>query len=162
MNKATLVAVVMLVVVAAGTMLVHRSLRVAQERPAVQRLESQSRLKQFAAALAAYREHHQAWPTSLAVLIRDAHLGLGANAVRGGGVYRYRRPPADAGGDYVVMWSETNHAGVSRGELWGGEGQVADHDIPPVAYILDADLRVEELGLDEFARRAPHPAGGTD
>jgi hypothetical protein len=162
MNKATLVAVVLLLVVAAGAMVVNRSLRVAQERPAVQRLESQSRLRQFAAAIAAYRDHHGAWPSSLAVVIRDAHLGLGANAVRGGGVYRYRCPPADAGGGYVVMWSELNHAGIKRGEPWGGEGQVADRDIPAVAYILDANLNVEELDLDEFARRAPRPIGGAD
>jgi hypothetical protein len=154
-NKATLVAVIMLLVVAAGALLVHRSLRVAQERPAVQRLESQSRLRQFAAAFATYRERHGEWPPSLAVLVREAHLGLGANAVRGGGVYRYRRPPADAPGSYVVMWSGTNHAGVGRGEPWGGEGQVADHDIPPVAYVLDAALQVEELTIEEFTRRAP-------
>ena len=34
---------------------------------------------------------------------------------------------------------------------------VSAADVPPAAYVLDAGLKVEELTLDEFARRAPAP-----
>ena len=157
MNKATLVAILMLAVLAAGAMLVNRSLRSATERPAVQRLASQARLKEFAAALQAYRDHHQAWPDGLGQLLKDAHLGIMAPAVRGAGVYRYRRPPADAPPDYVVMWSDTNHAGIARGEPWGAAGEVAKDDVPPIAYVLTAGGEVDGLDEAAFKRRAPAP-----
>jgi type II secretory pathway pseudopilin PulG len=157
MKKSTVAILVALVVLAAGVLLVHQNLRTAQERPTVQRQVSRQRLQQFAEALGAYRQAHGAWPDSLLQVVREARLGFGANAVRGAGIYRYRKPPAGTADDYVVMWSDTNHAGVKAGQPWGGEGQVAAADVPPVAYILNAGLKVEELGLDEFVRRAPAP-----
>lgn len=159
MNKATLIAVLMLAVLAGGALLVNRSLRSATERPAVQRLASQARLKEFAAALQAYRDHHHAWPDGLGELLKDAHLGMMAPVVRGAGVYRYRRPPAEAPPDYVVMWSDTNHAGIARGEPWGAVGEIAKEPVPPIAYVLTAGGEVEALDEADFKLRAPAPAG---
>ncbi len=144
---------VLVVVLAAGAMLVNREFKQAQERPSVQRLESQRRLRQFAAALDAYRTQHRAWPDQLFQLMKDQRMGFGANLVRGGGSYRYHRPSAADAGDRLVMWSDMPHRGIAAGEPWGGEGGIAITGHPPVGYVLTKDLSVLELPLDDWKRR---------
>jgi hypothetical protein len=53
------------------------------------------------------------------------------------------------------VWSDRPHDGVKAGEPWGGEGRHADHDVPPVAYVITADCTVRELAPDDWARRIP-------
>ncbi len=151
-------SIVFVVVMAVGALLVGREFRQAQERPGVQRLESQRRLGQFAAALAAYQGRHHDWPDNLFQVMKDQHLGFGANLVRGGGTYRYRKPGRDDGADRVVMWSDLPHQGVKAGEPWGGEGEVATSDHPPVSYVLTRDLRIEEVGLEAWRTRTGQAA----
>jgi hypothetical protein len=128
----------------------------------VQRIESYKRLQQLASAFRAYhRDHHGAWPDHLADMLREQRLGLGYSLVRGAGLYQYRKPPAAAPGDWIIMWSETNHAGVPKGAPFGAEGEVALADIPPIAYVLRADLTVDELSLEQLDQRMsalPPPA----
>ncbi len=155
MSKASMLTIALLLVLGLGTLLVNREFREAAARPAVQRLESQRRLRQFSDALTAYRQQHAAWPDSLFSLMKDQHLRFGSNLVRGGGTYLYREPPADAPADYVVMWSEIAHAGARIGEPWGGRGEVATAEHPPVSYVVTVSLRVEELDVDSWRRRAP-------
>jgi hypothetical protein len=158
MSKATVLVLITLVLIGGGALLVNREFRDAQQRPAVQRLDSQRRLCQFAAAIAAYRDRHHAWPDRLLSLVHDQRLGFGANLVRGGGSYRYRPPPAGAREDAVVMWSESMHRAVRAGEAWGAEGEVAARDQPAVSYVLNAALAVEELDAAAWRQRVP----GTD
>jgi hypothetical protein len=160
MNKATIVTVLLLAVVALGAVLVHHELRSAQERPAVQRQLSRARLDQLAAALKVYRERHAAWPDLIGQLLHDAKLPLTTTMVRGAGVYRYRKPAADAAPGQVVVWSETLHAGVAKGEPWGGEGQVAEADVPPVGYVITSELTVEALDPATHATRIPKASIG--
>lgn len=155
MNKATILALILLAVLAAGALLVQHEMKTATERPAVQRQLSQSRLAQLAAALTAYRETNQAWPDTTARLLRAAKLPPTAALVRGAGMYRYQRPADGAAPDTLVMWSDRPHDGVKAGDPWGGEGQHAERDIPPVAYVITADGKVRELAPDEWARRIP-------
>ncbi len=160
MNKATIFAIILLVVLAAGAVLVQHEMKTATERPAVQRKLSQSRLAQLAAALIAYREANKVWPDTTAQLLRAAHLPATATLVRGAGIYRYRRPADGASPDTVVMWSDRPHDGVKAGEPWGGEGQHAEHDVPPVAYVITADCTVRELVPADRARLIPTAADG--
>jgi hypothetical protein len=84
--------------------------------------------------------------------MRDQHLGFGANLVRGGGTYHYRKPAADDAPDRPVMWSDTPHRAVLAGEPWGGEGGIATTDHPAVAFVLTRDLRVQELSVEALNR----------
>jgi type II secretory pathway pseudopilin PulG len=165
MNKATILAVILLAIIAAGALMVNREMRDAQERPAVQRQLSQARLAQFAEALRQYRADHQAWPDTTAQLLRAAKMPQTSTLVRGAGLYRYRKPPADAAPDALVMWSERVHDGVAAGQPWGGEGQRTEQPIPPAAYAITAALEVVTLTPEEWARRKPpeesHAAGST-
>lgn len=158
MNKATILAVILLAVIAAGAALVQHEMKTATERPAVQRQLSQSRLAQLAAALTVYRETNKAWPDTTGQLLRAARLPATATLVRGAGTYRYRRPADGAPPDTVVMWSDRPHDGVKAGEPWGGEGQHAERDVPPVAYVITADCAVRELAPDDWAHRIPTAA----
>jgi hypothetical protein len=154
MNRAPIIGLVVLVTVAFGFALVNRQLQAARERPAVQRIESYKRLQQLAAAFRIYRRDHQgAWPEHLGDMLKEQHLGLGFSLVRGAGVYQYRKPPAGAPGDWIIMWSETNHAGVAKGAPFGAAGEVAQQDIPPIAYVLRRDLAVDELTLEQLDGR---------
>jgi type II secretory pathway pseudopilin PulG len=155
MNKATILAVILLAIIAAGALLVNREMREAQERPAVQRQLSQARLAQFAEALRQYRTEHQTWPDTTAQLLRAAKLPQTSTLVRGAGLYRYRKPPADAAPETLVMWSERVHDGVAAGQPWGGEGQLADQPIPPAAYAITTALEVVTLTPEEWAKRKP-------
>lgn len=158
MNKATILTVIFLAVLAAGALLVQQEMKTATERPAVQRQLSHSRLTQLAAALTAYRETHKVWPDNTAQLLRAAHLPPTATLVRGAGTYRYRKPAAGAPPETIVVWSDRPHDGVKAGEPWGGEGQRAERDVPPVAYVVTADAQVRELAPEEWSRRIPLPA----
>lgn len=155
MNKATILAVILLAIIAAGALMVNREMRDATARPAVQRQLSQARLVQFAEALKQYRSENHTWPDTTAQLLRAAKLPQTATMIRGAGIYRYRKPPADATPDTLVMWSERLHDGVAVGEPWGGEGQVADKAIPPIGYALGTELTLLELTPEEWARRKP-------
>lgn len=160
MSRAAWITVVFSIIMGVGALMVYRSFRSAEERPAVQRQLSEMRLQQFAEAIAVYRSRHGAWPANLFQLMRDAKLPFGANAVRGGGLYAYRPPPPGASDDTVVMASDRCHAAVGAGAPWGGEGQVAAQDIPAVTYVLTAGGRVEALSEAERDRRWK-PATGT-
>jgi hypothetical protein len=160
MSKASVITLVMIVLFAAGALLVNREFTQAQERPSVQRLESRRRLVQFATAIEHYRASHQAWPDTLFQLMKDQHLGFGANLVRGAGTYRYRRPEADDAPDRPVMWSDQPHRAVLAGEPWGGEGDIATRDHPAVAFVLTRDLRVEErIFVSGASPPVPHDLG---
>lgn len=155
MNKATILAVILLAIIAAGALMVNREMRDAQERPAVQRQLSQARLAQFAEALKQYRADHQVWPDTTAQLLRAAKLPQTSTLVRGAGIYRYRKPSADAAGDTLVIWSDRVHDGVAAGEPWGSEGQKAEKPVPPTAYAITASLEVVALTPDEWSKRKP-------
>lgn len=160
MNKATILALILLAVLAAGAVLVQHEMKSATERPAVQRQLSQSRLAQLAAALTAYRETNQAWPDTTSRLLRAAKLPATATLVRGAGTYRYRRPAEGSPPGTVVVWSDRPHDGVKAGDPWGSEGQRAERDVPPVAYVITADGNVLALAPDEWAKRIPLPSSG--
>lgn len=155
MNKATILAVILLAIIAAGALLVNREMRDAQERPAVQRQLSQARLAQFAEALKQYRADHQSWPDTTTQLLRAAKMPQTSTLVRGAGIYRYRKPDADAAPDSLVMWSDRMHDGVAAGEPWGGEGQKTDKAIPPAGYALTVALEVVTLTQDDWIKRTP-------
>ena len=155
MNKATILAVILLAIIAAGALMVNREMRDAQERPAVQRQLSQARLAQFVDALKQYRADHQSWPDTTTQLLRAGKLPQTSTLVRGAGIYRYRKPAGDAPADALVMWSDRVHDGVAVGAPWGGEGQKADKPIPPIAYAITAALEVVTLTPDEWAKRKP-------
>jgi hypothetical protein len=155
MNKATILAIIMLAIIAGGALMVNREMRDAQARPAVQRALSQTRLAQFARALKQYQADHHSWPDTTPQLLRAANLPATGTMVRGAGIYRYRKPAADAAKDVLVMWSDRPHDGVAVGEPWGGENQVTDKAVPPVAYVLTAGLEVLALSPDEWAKRKP-------
>jgi hypothetical protein len=153
MSRAAWYTVVFVLIMAGGAIAVHRSFREAQARPAVQRQLSELRLKQIAEAVATYRERHAAWPDTLFTLMRDANLPFGFNAVRGTGQYAYRKPAANADQHTIIVASDGFHAGVHAGEPWGGEGDIATKDVPPVAYVINAALQIEALSPDERDRR---------
>lgn len=155
MNKATILAVILLAIIAAGALMVNREMRDAQERPAVQRQLSQARLAQFVEALKQYRADHQGWPDTTAQLLRAAKLPQTSTLVRGAGIYRYRKPAADAPADLLVIWSDRMHDGVAVGEPWGGEGEKTDKPIPPVAYAVTAGLEILTLTPEEWTTRKP-------
>ncbi len=155
MNKATILALMLLVVLAAGALLVNREMRDAQGRHSVQRQMSQARLAQFADAITHYRIRYQSWPDTTAQLLRASNLPATSTMVRGAGIYRYRKPTVDAGADTLVMWSDRPHEGVGAGEPWGAEGERADKPVPAVAYVLTAALEVQGLSPEEWARRRP-------
>lgn len=155
MNKATILAIILLAIIAAGALMVNREMRDATARPAVQRQLSQARLAQFAEALKQYQADHQTWPDTTAQLLRVGKLPATSTMVRGAGIYRYRKPAAAAPADTLVMWSDRPHDGVAVGEPWGGEGQVTDKAIPPTAYVLTAGLEVVALSPEEWAKRKP-------
>ena len=151
MNSSRLVAFILLAVLALGAVLVAREFRQVMTQPAVQRGIHRHALEQMAEALRSYRRDQHAWPDNLLKLFKQQGLNLGANHG-----YSYRKPPADAADDYVVMWSDAWLPGAKQGDPWT-ETQRAERDIPPVAYALDAALRIQELSLDEAAKRLPKP-----
>ena len=155
MNKATILAIIMLATIAGGAVLVNRAMRHAQARPSVQRQLSQTRLAQFAEAIKQYRVAQQTWPDTTAQLLRTAQLPPTSTIVRGAGMYRYRKPPANAPTEMVVMWSDRPHDGVAVGEPWGGEGETAKQAIPPIAYVLTAALEVQALSPEDWTKRKP-------
>lgn len=155
MNKATILAIILLAILAAGALLVNRELRDATARPAVQRQLSQARLAQFAEAIRHYQADHRTWPDTTQQLLRAANMPPTSTMVRGAGLYRYRKPAVDAPKDTLVMWSDRPHDGVAAGEPWGGENQVADKAVPAIAYALTAGLEVVALSPEEWAARKP-------
>ena len=158
MARAPVIGLIVLVTVAVGFALVDRRLQAARERPAVQRIESVKRLQQLAIFFRGYHSvHHGAWPERVGDMLREQHIGQGATLVRGAGIYQYRKPPAGAPGDWIIMWSETNHAGVAQGAPFGATGEVALKDIPPIAYVLRKDLTVDELTLEQLDQRLAVP-----
>ena len=159
MNKATILAIILLAIIAAGALLVNREMRDATARPAVQRQLSQARLAQFADALRQYQADHLTWPDTMPQLLRAAKLPANSTLVRGAGIYRYRKPGADAPRDTVVMWSDRPHDGVAAGEPWGAENQVTDQAVPPTAYALTAGLEVVALSPAEWSARKPADDG---
>jgi hypothetical protein len=162
MSKASVFAMIILICFAIGAALVNHNLEAARERPSVQRLDSYNRLKRLASSFRSYlNSHHGQWPEHWSDFLHDQRLGLGVNLVKGGGLYLYRKPPADALADYIIMWSDTNHAVIPKGQQWGSSGQIAAQDIPGVAFVLNASLQVEELTLEEFAKRSPTIVGAS-
>jgi hypothetical protein len=157
MNKATILALVLLAVLAAGAVMVQHEMKSATERPAVQRQLSQTRLGQLAAALGTYRKANHEWPDTMGRLLRAANLAPTAALVRGAGTYHYRAPAADAPPGTVVVWSDRLHAGIKAGEPWGAEGQHAEHDIDPVGYVITVDGRVHEWDQAEWEKQVPKP-----
>lgn len=155
MNKATILAIILLAIIAAGALMVNREMRDATARPAVQRQLSQARLAQFAEAIRQYQVEHQIWPDTMPQLLRAAKLPATSTMVRGAGIYRYRKPAAGAPKDTLVMWGDRPHDGVAAGEPWGAEDQVADQAVPPTAYALTAGLEVVALSPEEWAARKP-------
>ena len=155
MNKATILAIILLAIIAGGALMVNREMRDATARPAVQRQLSQARLAQFAEALKQYQADHQTWPDTTQQLLRAAKMPTTSIMVRGAGIYRYRKPAADAPKDFLVMWSDRPHDGVAAGEPWGGENQLTDKAIPPLAYALTAGLEVVTLSPEDWAKRKP-------
>jgi hypothetical protein len=155
MNKATILAIILLAIIAAGALMVNREMQDAQARPAVQRQLSQARLAQFVEALKQYQGEHHAWPDTTAQLLRDAKLPPASTMVRGAGIYRYRKPAADAAPDALVLWSDRVHDRVAAGEQWGGEGQKTGQAVPPVAYAITKALEIVILTPDEWAKRKP-------
>lgn len=161
MNKATILAVILLAIIAGGALLVNREMRDATARPAVQRQLSQARLAQFAEALKHYQAEHGTWPDTTPQLLRAARLPANSTLVRGAGIYRYRKPVGGAPQDTVVMWSDRPHDGVAAGEPWGAENQVTEQAVPPTAYALTAGLEVVALSPEEWAARKPADDGAT-
>ncbi len=155
MNKATILAIILLVIVAVGALMVNREMRDAQARHAVQRQMSQARLAQFAEALKHYRVAFQTWPDTTAQLLRAGNLPATSTMVRGAGIYRYRKPATNAATDALVMWSDRPHDGVAVGEPWGAEGQKAEQPVPPIAYVLTLALEIQGISPDEWAKRKP-------
>ena len=155
MNKATILAIILLAIIAGGALMVNREMRDATARPAVQRQLSQARLAQLAEALKQYQADHQTWPDTTQQLLRAGKFPTTSIMVRGAGIYRYRKPAADAPKDALVMWSDRPHDGVVAGESWGGENQVTDKAVPPTAYALTAGLEVVALSPEEWAKRKP-------
>jgi type II secretory pathway pseudopilin PulG len=155
MNKATILAIILLAIIAAGALMVNREMRDATARPAVQRQLSQARLAQFAEALKHYRTEHQTWPDTTQQLLRAGKFPATSTMIRGAGIYRYRKPAADAPSDTLVMWSDRPHDGVAAGEPWGAENQITDTAIPATAYALTAGLEVVALSPEEWAKRKP-------
>ena len=155
MNKATILAIMTLAVIAGLAVLVNRAMRDAQARPSVQRQLSQARLAQFAEAIKQYRDVHHVWPDSTAQLLRAAKLPPTSTVVRGAGMYRYHKPPLNAPLDLLVMWSDRPHDPVAIGESWGGEGETAKQAIPPLAYVLTSALEVVALSPDDWTKRKP-------
>jgi hypothetical protein len=157
--KLTILAIIVLCLVTIGFLMINHHVRLAHARPSVQRQETEMRLKRFAEAFQAYRTRHADWPDSLAILISEAHLGVGANIMPGAGAYYYRKPPVNYGDDTIIMWSRACHVGAHAGDPWGGEGQRAPVDIPAVGLILNAGLHVERLTQVQWSKRvpAPHP-----
>ena len=159
MTKIPLFVIIIFICVAVGTVIVNQRLQTARDRPAVQRTDSYTRLSNFAVALRAFLNTHSGkWPERLVDLERDQHLSLGYNLVKGAGLYHYRKPADSVPDDWIIMWSDTNHAPVARGQPWGAAGEVAGKDIPGVAFVLTATLHVEALTLEEFAKRSPSAA----
>lgn len=161
MNKATILAIMTLAVIAGLAVLVSRAMRDAQARPSVQRQLSQARLAQFAEAIKHYRDVYHVWPDSTAPILRAAKLPQTSTVVRGAGMYRYRKPPLHAPPDVLVMWSDRPHDAVAVGESWGGEGETAKQAIPAIAYALTTALEVVALSPDEWATRKPTDATGS-
>lgn len=155
MSRISWFTVIFIVIMAVGALVMQQEFRAAQDRPAMQRELSQLRLSQFATAIAHYRERHGTWPGNLFQIMQEGKLSLSAHAVRGCGLYRYRPPPSNAGDDYVIMASDGFHAGTSAGKPWGGQGEVASKDIPPLAYVLTAGGQIEALSPAERDRRWP-------
>lgn len=155
MNKATILAIILLAIIAAGALMVNREMRDATARPAVQRQLSQARLAQFADALKQYQADHQTWPDTTQQLLRAGKFPATSAMIRGAGIYRYRKPAADAPKDTLVMWSDRPHDGVAAGESWGGENQITDKDVPPTAYALTTSLEVVALSPEDWAKRKP-------
>lgn len=155
MNKATILAIILLAIIAAGALMVNREMRDATARPAVQRQLSQARLAQFAEAIKQYQVDHQTWPDTTPQLLRAAKMPPTSTMVRGAGIYRYRKPAADAPKDTLVMWGDRPHDGVAAGEPWGAENQVTDKAVAPTAYALTAGLEVVALSPEEWAARKP-------
>jgi hypothetical protein len=159
LRKGPIFAAIILACFAVGTALVNHNLEAARERPSVQRIDSINRLRRFALGFRAFLATHSGqWPERLVDVMREQRMPLGSNLVKGAGLYLYRRPGHNVPADWIVMWSETNHAAVPKGHQWGAEGEVASKDVPGVAYVLNASLQVEELTLEEFAKRSPSAA----
>jgi hypothetical protein len=150
MSRGSIALMVLVALFGIGAILVAREFRTALSSPAGVRLASEQRLRNLAAALAAYRAQHRAWPENQLQLLRDRDLRIPAVA----GV-RYRRPAAGAGPDTVVLWREEPLPAVARGEPWGGDGQPASEDHPSVGHVVTADLRFHALPAADFRRRVP-------
>jgi len=150
MSRGAIALMVLVAMFGVGAIFVAREFKTAMSAPAGVRLASQERLRNLAAALRAYRAEHAAWPDSTLQLLRDRKLAIPAVA----GVL-YRKPPADAPPDQVVLWREQLLPAVRRGEPWAGADEPAVRDIPAVGHVVTADLAVGVLTPEEFARRVP-------
>jgi hypothetical protein len=166
MPKFTILSLIFIGIIALASLLVNREMNEAQARPAVQRQLSQTRLTQFIDAIKLYRNQHQQWPANMRDILRAGQLPLSSTAVRGAGVYRYQPPseslseqpgePAPA--NTIIVWSDRPYDPIKKGEPFGGEGQIAEHDIPPLAYVINAALEIEHLSPEEWAKRIPKTA----
>jgi hypothetical protein len=162
MNKATIMAIILLAVIAGGALLVNREMNKAQARPAVQRQLSLTRLAQFVEAIKSIREERGAWPATMKEILHQARLPVSSTAIRGAGIYRYKQPAADAPADTIIIWSDRPYDGVAVGEPYGGEGQFATEAIPPLAYVVTSALTIETLSPEVWVQRIPQQIPSSD
>jgi hypothetical protein len=155
MQKATVLAILLLGIIALGAIMVNRSMEEAQARPAVQRQLSQVRLAELVAAIQQYQAAHQVWPDKIKQILHEARLPVTSTAIRGAGIYRYQRPSDADPPDTIIIWSDRPYDGVAIGEPYGGEGEVATEAIPPLAYVVTKALTIETLSPDDWAKRIP-------
>jgi hypothetical protein len=155
MPKFTILSLIFIGIVALASLLVNREMNEAQARPAVQRQLSQARLTRFIEAIQLYRAEHHQWPANMRDILRAGKLPLSSTAVRGAGIYRYQPPLANAADSVIIMWSDRPYDPIKKGEPYGGEGQFAEQDIPPIAYVVNAALQIEQLSPEEWAKRIP-------
>jgi hypothetical protein len=155
MNKATIMAIILLAIIAGGALLVNREMNKAQARPAVQRQLSLTRLAQFIEAIKQFREEKAQWPVSMKDILHQAHLPPTSTAIRGAGIYRYKQPAADAPEDTIIIWSDRPYDAVAIGDPYGGEGQFATEHIPALAYVVTKKMAIETLSPEVWAQRIP-------
>ncbi len=164
MQKATIIAIILLGVIAFGAIMVNREMKEAQARPAVQRQLSKTRLTDFINAIKLHQAEHKTWPENMKAILNAAKLPVMSTAVRGAGIYRYRRPAESDPDNAIIIWSDRPYDGVAAGEPYGGEGEVAKEAIPPAAYVVTKALVIEIISPEEWSKRIPKPEsnGGSE
>lgn len=151
------VAVALLLVAASAVYIGMRMESVPELDPRAERQLSQDRLRRHAVVFRRYREAHDgAWPADLLSLRRFSKALPEAQrlrwfdaAVAGAGIYQYRRPPAAAAAETIVMAAPMAHAAAE----WTDPASGATTRLPATHYVLRADLTVESIPPVEQERR---------